>query len=737
MTTREITDTLLANVGHYPTFSTEFNPWTTTLSSVNDLNDPYLTLPFRWKGLYDLFWKSSTDRSTCEANPSQVTEDEEKAKDWLDRMVRKTIQELNRVGISPDDLGETGTERIKAFSSFALFTAISSRRNDLLDPSSISTTNEDDAKFVELIQSLVGPLDSETIQILPTSLSDQESASIDSIHHERLRCLDNLYRHPYIETRLHTVHHIMSNHAMKRIRSPAQQYLSVFQSEKDRRVFRVPARHNLSAILHCGTVLLDNITPLPDIDATSTGEQGLPQLDSRSNTLNQTTTQPSSRSQPSPITSEKPPPFLRGEPRGKIGKRNYLEEDESRVLERELIELISNGLTPTFKDVAAMARAIKDRRTVFIETSHIDPSRTWVSRWVLAHPKFRAFKPILMELRRQNCLTKSHVAPFFANLQKLVDENHYSPSLMFNFDETSLISTQYVYEKKVGFSSDLVAYTVPPSLTKQSTELIPWLKVVQSAALNALVNAQAVQESFRTTGIYPMNPATVTNKLREGNDTEERETRKRLQFPFGQVDQIDIRFSHATITQGQLRKHVTNATPAPLSRWHPRRVIVDPLLFSRHIPHADSLSWFTTFIHRLFDNAFIPVTTSLSTEVPDLRNDETFLLSQIRKIEGILSSVNLDKQDKIRAIVSQLSSIQTSEQASTIFSLLPTIRSSLRRDPLTQEQSSQNPKPLSSGQVKNLLAAVESIEAIQSRPTLVFVKSGSGFFYNKPVPFNK
>ncbi|KAK2954793.1 hypothetical protein BLNAU_10278 [Blattamonas nauphoetae] len=319
--------------------------------------------------------------------------------------------------------------------------------------------------------------------------------------------------------------------------------------------------------------------------------------------------------------------FLRGEPRGKIGKRNYLEEDESRVLERELIELISNGLTPTFKDVAAMARAIKDRRTVFIETSHIDPSRTWVSRWVLAHPKFRAFKPILMELRRQNCLTKSHVAPFFANLQKLVDENHYSPSLMFNFDETSLISTQYVYEKKVGFSSDLVAYTVPPSLTKQSTELIPWLKVVQSAALNALVNAQAVQESFRTTGIYPMNPATVTNKLREGNDTEERrrgfplgsnilseesfqqawrrylrmptnETaeevepaasisisseidesdreldifqinlRKRLQFPFGQVDQIDSSDHDQPITDLDSQLELPQEPVSPLSPSH-------------------------------------------------------------------------------------------------------------------------------------------------------------------------
>ncbi|KAK2949357.1 hypothetical protein BLNAU_15737 [Blattamonas nauphoetae] len=156
-----------------------------------------------------------------------------------------------------------------------------------------------------------------------------------------------------------------------------------------------------------------------------------------------------------------------------------------------------------------------------------------------------------------------------------------------------------------------------PSKTKQSTELIPWLKVVQSAALNALVNAQAVQESFRTTGIYPMNPATVTNKLREGNDTEERrreesfqqawrrylrmptnETaeevepaasisisseidesdreldifqinlRKRLQFPFGQVDQIDSSDHDQPITDLDSQLELPQEPVSPLSPSH-------------------------------------------------------------------------------------------------------------------------------------------------------------------------
>ncbi|KAK2947501.1 hypothetical protein BLNAU_17587 [Blattamonas nauphoetae] len=516
ITTREITDTLLANVGHYPTFSTEFDPWTTSLPPVSNPTDPSPALPFRWRLFYDIFWTSSSARRFVHrANLPLFKKDEEKAKKWLDRMVRRTMQELNRVGISPDELGESDTERINTFSDFLLFTAISYRRNKLVDPTSISTTSADDALFVLLVKTIIRPVKSETLKSLLASINDKTPQSAQIDHNERLRSLDQLWRHPCIETRLHIVQQIMSNHAMKRIRSPAQECISVLQSKKDGGVFRVPARNNLSAILHCGTVLLDSITPLPDIDTSPTVDHDLPLLTSPL-TLNptgvQVSTPPHSQS-----TSEPPP--------------------RSKTL------------------------------------------RIPLHSFVLA---------------------------------------------------------------KYGFSDSI------PALCE--------------------------------------------------------------------------------LTQSQLRKHVTNVAPAPLSRWHPRRVVIDPSLFAQHIPLVESLSLFTSFIHRLFDNAFIPVTTSLSTEIADLPLDEPFLLSQIRKIEDILSSVDLEKHDRLRDLLSQLSSIQTSEQASTIFSLLPTIRSSFRRDPLPPQQTSPNRKPLSVQQVRDVLTTIESIEAIRLNPTLFFVKSGSDFF---------
>ncbi|KAK2957194.1 hypothetical protein BLNAU_7788 [Blattamonas nauphoetae] len=426
MTTREITDTLLANVGHYPTFSTEFDPWTTTLSSVNALTDPCLTLPFRWKGLYDLFWKSSADGSSCEGNSPPITKDEEKAKDekkvknWQDRMVRRTMQELNRIGVSPDDLGEAETERVNAFSNFVLYTAISCRRNELLDPKTIHITSTDDANFVGLVKTLVRPLDSETLKCLLPSITHQESTSIDSFRDKRLRCLDKLCRQPCIDARLHIVTWIMSNHAMKLIRSPAQECLSVLQSEKDGGVFRVPTRNNLSAILHCGTVLLDNISPLPDIVTSPAEEPGQPQSDPPSVTLNQTASQLSNPLPHSPIVSEPP--------------------HRSKTL------------------------------------------RIPLHSFVLA---------------------------------------------------------------KYGFSDSI------PALCE--------------------------------------------------------------------------------LTQNQVKQEVTNVTPAPLSRWHPRRVMIDPML----LPQSDqpkSLSSFATFIHRLFNNPFIPVTTCPSPEFPALPLDHSFLTTQIPNI---------------------------------------------------------------------------------------------------------
>ncbi|KAK2954956.1 hypothetical protein BLNAU_10096 [Blattamonas nauphoetae] len=492
MTTREITDTLLANVGHYPPFSTEFDPWTTTLSSVNNLTDPSLTLPFRWKPFYDVFWTQSTDGSTFEAPLPQIAKDGIHAKDWLDRMVRRTIQELNRVGISPDDLDESETERIEAFSSFVLCTAISCRRNELLRPTPMTISSADDAQFVRLVESIVGPLNSETLGDIPTTLSGQASTTIDSIREERIRSLDKLCRHPLVEARLHTVHFIMSNHAMKRIRTPAQEYLSVLQSQKDGGVFRVPARNDLSAILHCETVLLDNISPVSEVIATPTMEYDLPPLTSPI-TLTQAVNQLSNPPQLSPTTSEPP------------------------------------------------------RRS------------------------------------------------------------------------------------------------------------------------------------------------------------------KALRIPL-----------HSFI----LAKYV----------------VIDPSLFPQHVL-TESLSLFTTFIHRLFDNPFIPVATTPSTEFPEnYQNDEAVLLTHIQKLEGILNSINLEENPQFQTVFHKLSVIQTSEHATSIFSLVPEIRSCLQAEPILPGPSSLNtdiPQPgqssrkgtqLSSDQVRDLIAATESIEALRPQPTLVFVKSGSGFF---------
>ncbi|KAK2950239.1 hypothetical protein BLNAU_14823 [Blattamonas nauphoetae] len=52
--------------------------------------------------------------------------------------------------------------------------------------------------------------------------------------------------------------------------------------------------------------------------------------------------------------------------------------------------------------------------------------------------------------------------------------------------------------------------------------LIQRIQYVQSGALNALVNAQAVQDSLRTTGIYPLDPSSITSKLREGHISNDR-----------------------------------------------------------------------------------------------------------------------------------------------------------------------------------------------------------------------
>ncbi|KAK2944008.1 hypothetical protein BLNAU_21097 [Blattamonas nauphoetae] len=450
MTTHDITNTVLANLPQYPTFSEKKNPWKTTLSFMNNRDDQSFILPFRWKLFSDDLRKSS---------PALFAQD---------GMVLRTIQELHRVGVCPNDLGETENIRKETFSSFLLCTAISCRRNELLNPTTTSDSREDDNSFVKLVESIVGTLDIQSMKHPLTSLTGQISTMTKSMRVEHLEHLGDLCRENCIQTRVHPVCRVMTNNAMKRMRNPAQEYLSVIQSEEDGGVFRVPTRNNLSAILHCGTVLLDNIPPL------------------------------------SPTISAHPP--------------------RSRTF------------------------------------------RIPLHSFVLA---------------------------------------------------------------KYGFSNSI------PSLCE--------------------------------------------------------------------------------LTRYQVRNEVTDVTPSPLIRWHPRRVVIDPSLFPSNIQQADSMPFFTTFIHRLFDDPFIPVSTSLSTAIPD-NHSITFLFSQIQKITNILNSVDLSDKPKLKEAVDILSTLEQPKPPNVVFSLLSEVRSSLEGFDLSSDQRDV------------ILPAIESIEAIQQQPTLVFVKSGSDLF---------
>ncbi|KAK2950336.1 hypothetical protein BLNAU_14747 [Blattamonas nauphoetae] len=540
ITTRFITNTLLANLPQYPTLSETFDPWKTSLLDEKILSNSNFILPYRWKVLYDLFWKPSTDGSTCEGTSPQITADKKNAKDWLDRMVRRTMQELLRIGMVPDDLGKSVAHQIKTFSSFVLCTTISCRRNELLNPPTTSDPREDDHSFVNLVQSIVGTPESQSIKHILSSLTGQTSTMTKSIRDEQLKQLDDLCRENCIQKRLYPVYHAMTNNAMKRLRNPVQECLSVIQSTYDNGVFRVPTRNNLSAILHCGTVLLDNISPLPGHSIT-----------------------------PSPTTD--------------------------------------NSSTPT-------------------------PHSQNVSS---SQPRSRTLRIPLH----------------------------------------SFILAKY------GFSNSI------PSL--------------------------------------------------------------------------------CDLTQDDVRKEVTNVTPSPLIRWHPRRVVIDPSLFSSDIQQEDSLSFFTTFIHRLFADPFIPVTTSFTTYDLNRSGDNEVLLTQIQKIKDFLDSVISQRKlddpeiinddelqdkpngsevkettDKLEGLkiqndgesqkthikpsigkykgledkVTTLSNILTQKQASSVISLLPEIQDYPRIFQLSNVQR---------GVIQPAIEEIESIEAIGQQPTLVFVKAGN------------
>ncbi|KAK2960121.1 hypothetical protein BLNAU_5004 [Blattamonas nauphoetae] len=105
--------------------------------------------------------------------------------------------------------------------------------------------------------------------------------------------------------------------------------------------------------------------------------------------------------------------FLQGEEIGRTGTREYLNKAESTQLQKEILELISNGIHPTYKDVGRMVCfSIRRDRLRYVSVDIHEPCRSWVSGWIKNHPLFKALKPICMEQRRQNSLTKRHTQPF-------------------------------------------------------------------------------------------------------------------------------------------------------------------------------------------------------------------------------------------------------------------------------------------------------------------------------------
>ncbi|KAK2955041.1 hypothetical protein BLNAU_9972 [Blattamonas nauphoetae] len=99
--------------------------------------------------------------------------------------------------------------------------------------------------------------------------------------------------------------------------------------------------------------------------------------------------------------------FLQGEEIGRTGTREYLNKAESTQLQKEILELISNGIHPTYKDVGRMVCfSIRRDRLRYVSVDIHEPCRSWVSGWIKNHPLFKALKPICMEQRRQNSLTK-------------------------------------------------------------------------------------------------------------------------------------------------------------------------------------------------------------------------------------------------------------------------------------------------------------------------------------------
>ncbi|KAK2947435.1 hypothetical protein BLNAU_17625 [Blattamonas nauphoetae] len=161
---------LLASFGQYPTVTAEHDVWMTIRPKLINPGDLSTTLPFQWKIFFDI---------SCQ------------------------------------------------------FTTMTEKRHLPASCSPQPSCVEGGVQIVDLVESIVGTVELPTNRTILAPLKTTSQDSIESERDEQLRRLDNLCRQNCIKTRVHTVFCVLTNNATIRLRNPAQEYLSVIQSERD------------------------------------------------------------------------------------------------------------------------------------------------------------------------------------------------------------------------------------------------------------------------------------------------------------------------------------------------------------------------------------------------------------------------------------------------------------------------------------------------------------------------
>ncbi|KAK2942968.1 hypothetical protein BLNAU_6750 [Blattamonas nauphoetae] len=223
--------------------------------------------------------------------------------------------------------------------------------------------------------------------------------------------------------------------------------------------------------------------------------------------------------------------FLQGEEIGRTGTREYLNKAESTQLQKEILELISNGIHPTYKDVGRMAFSIRRDRLRYVSVDIHEPCRSWVSGWIKNHPLFKALKPIF-----------------------------------YNFDETSLVSTQFIYEKRITTYSSSVAYSTPPSMIFSHTMLFTIAADGEALTSHLILPAKTNQDSlsrhfpsrfsFHTSQKGWMNKELLYDILINGLGPEIQERKRKIKKPLSRA--LLIFDGHSSRNQPTLWKQLAD-----------------------------------------------------------------------------------------------------------------------------------------------------------------------------------